>query len=391
MAKLLMGFVGDMLVNRADPIEAFSKVRDLLKVPQILFGNLEGAYTDNPLPVPNAPEVQSAPAHNLNVYADVGFNVLSLANNHILDAGYEAMLATRSRLRDQSIRTCGVGDSLADAREPAILEVGGIRVAFLAYASVFRVGYEARSARPGLAPMRAYNFWRDPFPSLYDPGRNPIVTTVPDEADLANLTEDIRRARGHADLVVASFHWGDYTRPFHLTDHEIRTAHYCIDQGAHMVVGHHHHVLRGMEWYKGRPIMYGLGHFVFDLPLGWTEEEYDKRRLDWDPAGYWDQSQGPYTFAPRKGWPLLPMHEDTRMTILAYATSTRDGIDDIGFLPCRLTPDGLINPLRVESAGSTEVVNFLETCNRSQRLKSSIVPSESMDIAGYQTLRVIPN
>lgn len=388
MSEILMGFVGDMLVNRNDPRDAFSEVREVLKTPQVLFANLEGTYTDDPCPVPGAVgSACSGPANNLDVYAEVGFDVMSLANNHILDLGYTPMLENRSRLRAHGVKTCGAGDCLADAREPAIVETAGLRIAFLAYASVFPIGFEARSDAPGLAPMRAYNFWRDPYPLFHVPGKQPLVTTVPDQTDLANLSEDIRRARTRADLVVTSFHWGEYTRPFHLTDHETRTARYCIDQGADMVVGHHHHALRGMEWYNGKPIMYGLGHFVFDLRLPWSEEEYNRLLSDMDPTGYF---QSGYFTAPRKGWPLLPMHEDTRMTLIAWASAGRDGIHDIGFLPCRLTPDGLVHPLRLGSPESHEVVNYLEKCNQTQGLKSRIVSERAIPMAGFDTLRVVP-
>lgn len=384
MSKVLMGLVGDVQVNRADPHEVFNDVRGLLDSAEILFGNLEGAYTDTPRWVPGAIGGGGAPARYLDVYADVGFDVMSLANNHILDVGYDAMLETRDRLRSQGVKTCGVGSSLAEAREPAVLEVNGLRIAFLAYASVFPLGYEARSDAPGLAPMRAYNFWRDPSPYIHIPGKAPLVTTVPDEGDLRNLAEDIRLARERADLVVTSFHWGEYQKPFHLTDHETRTARFCIDHGADMVVGHHHHALRGMEWYRGKPILYGLGHFVFDLVLNWTEE-FKKGIAELHSASFYDN---PYTTSPKEGWPYLPMHEDTRMTVMAWATATRDGVQDIAVLPCRLTADGLVHPLRPGSPETDEVVSYLEQCNRTQGLKSRLAPGHS--IAGHETLRILP-
>jgi poly-gamma-glutamate capsule biosynthesis protein CapA/YwtB (metallophosphatase superfamily) len=385
MSEIMLGLVGDVLVDRDQPAEAFSQVGGLLDAPDILFANLEGVYTDDPRPLPTTISGAIAPAHNLDVYSKAGFNVMSLANNHILDAGYEAMLDTRSRLRAQGVQTCGAGDCSAAAREPAIVEAGGLRVAFLAYASVFPVGYEARSNRPGLAPMRAYNLWREAYPAVHLPGAVPLVQTVPDETDLARLAEDIGHAGQRADLVVASFHWGDYTRPFHLTDHETRTARYCIDQGADMVVGHHHHALRGMEWYRGKPIMYGLGHFVFDLRMEWSED-YTKQLSELNPAFH--RARTPYTTWPRAGWPLLPMHEDTRMTVFAWATASRDGIGDIGFLPCRLTSDGVVHPLAIGSAESDEVVRYLEECNESQALGSRIVSADSVSIAGFRTHRV---
>lgn len=387
MSKVMIGLVGDVLVNRDEPRQVFSEVNEVLKAPDILFANLESAYTNHPRPVPGAVSEVFAPAHNLDVYAEAGFKVMSLANNHILDVGYDAMLETRDRLRSQGVKTCGAGNSLADARAPAIVEANGLRVAFLAYASVFPLGYEARASTPGLAPMRAHNVWRDPYPGINVPGKQPIVTTTPDETDLANLAKDIGDARAGADLVVISFHWGDYLRPFFLTDHETRTARFCIDQGADMVVGHHHHALRGMEWYRNKPIMYGLGHFVFDLRFEWSEE------LKKDLAQLFSgaMSEHPYMTAPREGWPLLPMHEDMRMTVMAWASAGRDGIDDIGILPCRLTPDGRVHPLRLGAPQSVEVVAYLEKCNRTQRLNGRITAQDSRSIAGFEALRIVPN
>lgn len=382
MSNVLMGFVGDMLVHRDYPREAFHQVRDVLRVPRILFGNLEGAYADHPHPTPSAYAVVGAPAHNLNVYSEVGFNVVSMASNHILDMGYEAMLETRSRLRAQGVKTCGAGECLADAREPAILDADGLRVAFLGYASIFPVGYEARSNAPGLVPVRAYKFSRDSTPGSY-PGGDPLVITTTDESDLTCLAEDIDKARQRADLVIASFHWGEFSRPFYLTEHEKRTARYCIDQGADMVVGHHHHALRGMEWYQGKPIMYGLGNFVFDLRLN-LSDEVRKQLLT---PGEEDIS---YRVGPREGWPLLPLHKDTRMSVFAWASAGKNGVSDIGFLPCGLTPDGVIHPLRLGSPESDAVVAYLDKCNKTQQLSCALETEGSQTLAGYRTLRVIP-
>jgi len=386
---LMMGFVGDLLVNRDDPESAFSRVRDLINTPDILFGNLESAYTDKPVPAPSAPVILTAPEHNLNAYSAVGFDVLSLANNHILDVGYEAMMNTRARLREQGIATCGVGSCLSEAHDPAFVTAGGIRVAFLAYSSVFPMGYEARFDRAGLAPVRAYNLWRDALPNYHAPGMLPVESTVPDESDLAYLANDIARARDQADLVITSFHWGDYTRPYHLTDHERRVARFSIDHGADLVVGHHHHVIRGMEWYKGKPIMYGLGHFVWDSPrVNYSQEELERVLAARDPTGYFARAH--YYIAPREGWPLLPMHEDTRMTVMAWATASRDRVREIGFVPCMLTADGLVHPLSRGCAGRDEVIRYFKACNRTQGLRGTLMEG-SISISGISALQVVPD
>ena len=386
MAVVLMGFVGDLLINRDKPGEVFRKMRDVLAAPDILFGNLEGAYTDHPHPAPGMSAMISGRARNLDVFSEVGFSVMSLANNHILDVGSEAMLENRARLRAQGVQTCGAGDCIADARKPAILEKHGLRVALLGYASIFPWGYEAYQNIPGLVPVRAYDTWRSPLPRIHMPGALPISSTVPDPGDMARLKEDIQRAKAQADLVIPTFHWGDQTRPFHLTDHEIRTARFCIDSGADMVVGHHHHAIRGMEWYKGKPILYGLGHFVFDFVLGMTQEELKKFLLELSPDGFWDTS---HVVAPREGWPWLPMHEDMRMTMVAWAKASENGVSEIGFLPCRLCPDGSVNPLQLGSDESNELLSYFAKCNTTQRLNGRAVPVSSVSLAGFPTVRVV--
>ena len=389
MSKAVLGFVGDLLIKREHPDEVFRHVRDLLRVPDVLFGNLEGAYTDTPRSVPGAfGALISGPARSLDAYAKAGFDVLSLANNHILDVGYEALEETRVRLNEQGVETCGAGNNLAEAREPAILNAQDLRIAYLAYASVFPMGYEAGFNTPGLAPMRAYDFWRSSFPLVHMPGVPPVISTVPDQGDLANLKEDIRRARERADLVITSFHWGDHTGPFRLTDHEIRTARYCIDEGADMVVGHHHHALRGMEWYEGKPIFYGLGHFVFDMKLEWSPEELKKVLSQASPSGFLESIR--YNVAPREGWPYLPMHEDTRLTAMAWAQADRNGISDIGIVPCKLRPDGAVQPLSLRTPECDELLAYFEKCHTTQGINGVVSESGAPDMGDFATVRVVP-
>jgi poly-gamma-glutamate synthesis protein (capsule biosynthesis protein) len=83
------------------------------------------------------------------------------------------------------------------------------------------------------------------------------------------------------------------------------------------------------------------------------------------------------------------MHEDTRMTVVAWATGNRSGISDIGFLPCRLAPDGSVHPVSVDSPESDEIVRYLEKCNGTQGLNSVIVSEGAIPLAGFPTLRVI--
>lgn len=383
MNEVLIGMVGDLLIDRQSPDEALGEVGDLLRLPDVLFGNLEANFADSPHPAPSAGIPVIPSSKNLDAFARTGFNVLSMANNHCIDAGHAAMLENRARLRAQGVKTCGVGENLDDARRPAIMEAKGVRIAFLAYASVFPMGYEARSNVPGLVPLRAYDLWRPALENYHLPGTPPHTQTVPDSRDLASLASDIAQAKQQADLVFTSFHWGDFLRPYHLTDHETRTARWCIEQGVDMVIGHHHHALRGMEWYRGKPILYGLGHFVFDLRLKISEEF---------KAMFTELSDEAHNFAvlPREGWPLLPLHPDTRMTLFAWARAGVDGVHDLGFVPCRLRPDGRVVVVDPASQEGREVVDYVSLCISSQKLNAKISMHQETILAGHRALRIVP-
>jgi poly-gamma-glutamate synthesis protein (capsule biosynthesis protein) len=386
MSNAVLGFVGDVFVNRANPQEIFSDIREVLSAPDILFGNLEGVYSNEARRAPGATSFLTGPSNCLDVYANVGFDVMSLANNHIVDAGHGVLLENRRRLLAQGVSVCGAGETLKQARAPALREANGLRVAYLAYASTFPIGYEALADRPGLAPMRAYNSMQWPFTGLHAPGMFPLVTTVPDSGDLSNLAEDIARAREVADIVITSFHWGDYTCRYYLTDHETRTARYCIDQGADMVVGHHHHVLRGMEWYKGRPILYGMGHFVFDTQLKWDAAQMRTAlyRMERFSGQFFDQT------AWRDGWWPFPLADDGYLTGVTWAIAGKEGIRDVGFLPCRLSDDGVVHPLRSGTPEASEVIQYLAACITTQQLDGRLVTDDALAIGGFNAARLVP-
>ena len=130
--------------------------------------------------------------------------------------------------------------------------------------------------------------------------------------------------------------------------------------------------------------MYGLGHLVADLRFEISDEI--KRAL-LDGGG----EHVSYGVGSREGWPLLPLHKDSRMALIAWACANRNGITDVGVLPCHLTPDGLVHPLRLDSDGGRDFISYFEKCNRTQGIKSTIAATDTMLIAGFQALRVKPN
>ncbi len=162
-----------------------------------------------------------------------GFSVVTLANNHIMDFGETGLLDTIRHLDREQVRCAGAGNSLAMARRPAVVERNGAKVAFLAYSLTQPLEFFAAESGAGTAPGYSRYF-----------------------------REDIVRAKSSADYVVVSFHWGGegLSAP---RQYQIEAARRAIDAGADVIIGHHPHVLQGIERYGRGVIFYSLGNFAF--------------------------------------------------------------------------------------------------------------------------------
>lgn len=172
-----------------------------------------------------------ADPESVKVLTAGGVDIVNLANSHAMDYAEPGLVETMNTLDNSGIQHQGAGRDIKEARRPDIIEVKGQRIAYLGY-------YDAdlHAADQGKAGTNAR--------------RNNRVA------------EDIRALRGQVDWIIVNYHWGvelaDYPG-----DWQIDLARFTIDQGADLVVGHHPQVLQGAEIYKGRPIVYSLGNFIF--------------------------------------------------------------------------------------------------------------------------------
>ena len=175
---------------------------------------------------------------------------MTLANNHAMDYGTDALLDTCSTLDGAGILRVGAGHSLDEAKQPATMEVKGRKIGFIGASRVIPEGsWNATKTKPGLL-------------TTYDP---------------AVCLEEIRKAREECDLVVVYVHWG-IERDELPQEYQRSLGKQYIDAGADLVIGSHPHVLQGLEYYKGKPIVYSLGNFVFGSSIPRTallEAEWD--------------------------------------------------------------------------------------------------------------------
>lgn len=260
--------VGDTnLQNRTDPAAAFEHVLAKLKSADLLFGHLEGPLSP-PSADPAAPDIphkagwrHSHPSMVKGLQA-AGFAAMCCASN--VAYGRQAVLDTLATLDAANIKHCGMGLNLAEARRPALVERAGVRFGFLSYTSVFwPVGHAAGQDTPGIATIKATTAYQPGPRALEMPGVPPLIVTTPDPAELAAMEMDVKNLRDQVDIVVVSCHWG-VSGSNQVQDYQRAIGRAAISAGADIVIGHHPHVIQGIEIWQGRPIFYSLGNFAFD-------------------------------------------------------------------------------------------------------------------------------
>jgi len=234
--------VGDVMLSRgvgnriakSGPKFPFEPTADLLSCCDIAFANLESQISTLGKPMKGKEIHFRAEPNSVLGLMHAGIDVVSLANNHALDYGDKALFETMDILAKNGIAYVGAGMNFSAAHRTANFVLNNIKISFLAYSANFYLTVEATEEKFGVAVIRK-----------------------------KELAADIKQAKKWADIVVVSFHWGwEYSD--HPTDDDRAIAHLAIDSGADLVIGHHAHVIQGVEAYKDSLICYNLGNFIFD-------------------------------------------------------------------------------------------------------------------------------
>jgi Bacterial capsule synthesis protein PGA_cap len=264
---LVVTAVGDMIFN--EPISQLeaperSGLLRLMQEADVAYGNMEFSLNDRP-------DLQR-PFYNFRApvafrweLARTGINLVSVANNHALDFGPEGLKESLKSLDQSNITYAGAGSTLAEAHAPGRLELAGhkTRVALLSYMRYWTAKYRSKDVSgPSLSTID---------PAVILAVRDGKVEKVegPLESDVLAMEDDILLARRRNDLLLVSLHNHDVThhRAYGIQDttppNEEIMFRRAIEAGADMVLGTGPHVLRGIELYKGRPIFYSLGDFIY--------------------------------------------------------------------------------------------------------------------------------
>ena len=297
-----VALTGDSLITR--PLSPYKEppyvqLIDLLRAQDAAFTNLEmnlHNYEVYPMVESGGLHLSADPAIAKElVWA--GFRLASFANNHTVDWGVEGMRLTEKYAQQAGLVLAGAGESLPEARAPRFLDTPRGRIALVATASTFTTAAPAGASRgdvlprPGLSPLhfsttavvtdagltavrtlaRELGVALPPgdrvtlFDTTFVRGEKPGVHTAPNAADLEQIASAASNGRRLSDLTIVSIHAHEGTESaFVPAEFLVTFAHAMIDAGADVFVGHGPHVLRAIEIYKGKPIFYSLGDFVFE-------------------------------------------------------------------------------------------------------------------------------
>lgn len=324
---------GDSFITRRLPLkdENYFKISSLINTADVRFTNLE-VTTHEMEGIPSAISGGTWAMAHPDVLKDLkayGFNLIAWANNHTLDYSYEGLLATEKYLNQYGFIHAGAGSNLSYASQARYLETPSGRIALISVTSTFHDSWVAGEqrpdmiGRPGINPLRHHTYHviskdkmknlseiaekvnvngfynkgvevglieklnTDVFPFgrlIFKVGENEGKYTTPNQSDLNRILRVIAEAKTQADYVLISIHSheiqgeiieepADFLKTF---------AKACIDEGAHAIIGHGPHVLRGIEIYKDRPIFYSLGNFIFqnETITNLPHDFYEKYGLD---------------------------------------------------------------------------------------------------------------
>ena len=249
---------GDLIFWRevADYIDAnggasaMANIADMLSQSDVTISNLESPLSDN----------DSEPVYDKDVYiigrpsaiesvVNSGIDIVSLANNHIMDYTGPALQDTLNALDDKGILHAGAGMNEADADKIVETTVNGASIAFFSWTDIVPDYYVAYGNEPGVASARL---------------------------NMDDALKRVREAKETHDIVIVAMHWGIEYQDFYDESLQRNPAHQLVDAGADVVLGNHPHVLQGIEFYNGSLIAYAHGNCVFRqaFEFGNTHESY---------------------------------------------------------------------------------------------------------------------
>lgn len=275
--------VGDIFLKTKNNTHPFGKVKEAFSSKDILFGNLEVVLSKKGKKAEKAALLYSFPK-NVEYLKDVGFDIINVANNHIFDLGLEGFNETLEVLNQKDLSFIGANNWKFNQPD-TIIEKKGIKLGFLGYSEC---GFR--------------NFKDGVFINRIDEDR---------------ITSNIKDLRLKCDVVIISLHWG-IENVFYPSPKQIRLARNLVDAGANLILGHHPHVVQGIEKYKNGLIVYSLGNFQ-----------------------------------------ILTLSEKNKESVILSVEINKNGIEDYRIIPVKINENFI--PYLMKNQESKEMLSFINT------------------------------
>lgn len=319
---------GDLVLETSDATALLSAAVPVLAQADVVIGHLEVPHVESARVLTTDVPALPAPPSALDAVAAAGFDVLTLAGNHIYDFGPEGIEETQRHCADRGMLTTGAGADLDAALTPAVVSRGGREVAVISINCVGPRESWATSLKPGAAYIEVITHYEA---RGANPGGPPRIFTFADPRSLSRAVRAVRETAATGAVVVVSLHKGLVHVPVELAGYEGEIAHAMIDAGAHVVIGHHAHIMKGVELYRDRPIFHGLGNFAT------VTRALSAKPGDAVERAAWARERVRlFGFVPDPAMPDYPFHPESRHTAIARVEVSDDGTVTASLVPCAI-------------------------------------------------------
>lgn len=363
--KISLYAVGDLILDEPGPMEPyFAYCKEELKKADVMIGHVEVPHTDRYLP--SCIDIQAPPSkpEHLKVLKDLQFSVATVGGNHLYDCGPYGVVDTVETLKKLGIQTAGGGATIYEARKPAVVERKGMKIGVLSFnATGPKLGW-ATSIKPGASYIEVDTSYQPVMDMPHSPCKIYSYMTADGER---LLREEVAKHKAECDLLVVAFHKGQAGRggrPGWLCTYEVPMTHAAVEAGADLVIGHHHHMLKGIEYYQGKPIFHGLGNFVtvtYAMTPGHNETDemkaYMERRVR--------EGRGQASYDP----PYYPWGPESLPTMIARFEVDEDRKVQAGFIPCKIDKTGAVQIYNRENGGE-EILEFVRGLSGDMNFKT---------------------
>ncbi|MCW2349920.1 CapA family protein [Sphingobium sp. B12D2B] len=352
---------GDLVLDEPDGAYWLAGIAPALRAADLAVGHLEVPHTASVVELKGDVPAPGAPPENLAAIAQAGFGMLSLAGNHIADCGPQGIADTLAGLDAHGVHHTGAALTLAAARAPAIVTRGGHRIALLSYNCVGPENSWAGEDTAGCAFLRVDTADGAPIAPAA------ALTALTEEA-VATLREDIAVARQQADIVLVALHKGIVHTPAQLAPYERAVAHAAIDAGADVVIGHHAHIVRGIEFYRGKPIFHGLGNGCV-VTSALSPAQDNPARAEWA-----DRRRKLFGFEPDPAYTLAPFHPEAVNAFLGTIRLHGGGAMDVGIIPVDVEAPG--RPVLASPARAADIRSYVERITQKAGLPAITIAAD---------------